>query len=124
MFSSFAKGQTRAALGDARGSPPAYLRASEQDGLAGGFLLHVRGEALEELGVLPLGHRPEHRGRGPASRVHCTQSSQSPGLKKKRLNLALPSLTLLDFQAVIYVYTRIRLKIYFQILDCISETTC
>lgn len=39
---------------------PRYLWSSEQDGLAGCFLLHVRGKALEELGVLALGHCPEH----------------------------------------------------------------
>lgn len=53
---------------------PCYLWSSEQDGFAGCFLLHVRGKALEELGVLPLGHSPEHRGRSPATRVHCTHS--------------------------------------------------
>lgn len=32
---------------------------SEEDGLPSSFLLHVGGEALEELGILSLGHCSE-----------------------------------------------------------------
>lgn len=45
--------------------------SSEEDGLSGRFLLDVRGEALEELRILPLGHGSEDRGRSPTSWVYC-----------------------------------------------------
>ena len=47
-----------------------HLQGLEEDGFAGRLLLDVGGEALQELGVLPLGHGSEDRGRRPASRVH------------------------------------------------------
>ena len=50
-------------------SAPLYLK---KYGLSSGFLLHVGGEALQELGVLPLSHRSQDRGWSPTPGVHCT----------------------------------------------------
>ena len=47
-----------------------HLQGLEEDGFASRLLLDVGGEALQELGVLPLRHSSEDRGRSPASRVH------------------------------------------------------
>lgn len=54
----------------------------EEDGLASGLLLDIGSEALQELGVLPLGHRPQDGRWGPPTWVNWRRRGGSHDLTR------------------------------------------